>query len=460
MLRERKKAFKMGKTSKEDLFENYPVPKAVAKLAIPTVAACLVMVLYNLADTFFVGRLNDPLETSAVTLAAPVLLAFNAVTNLFGTGCSSMMSRALGLKDYKTVRKSAAFGFYCAIFCGVLFSLLATVFHGGLLNLLGADETNQAPTTAYLFWTVTCGAVPSMLNVVMANLVRAEGSAMHASIGTMSGCVLNIILDPFFIMPWGLGMGAAGAGLATFISNCVACIYYIILVLKKRDDTFVSMRIGEFWPTKKIASEVFGVGIPASIQNLLNVTGMTIMNNFMAGYGTEAVSAMGITHKVAMVPMYISMGIAQGILPLVGYNFASGNRLRMKETIRFTEKVAGAFMVLAACASFVFAEPIIGLFMKNALIVEYGGAFMKGASLAMPFLFIDFLAVGIFQACGMGRRSLVFAILRKIVLEIPAMIALNRLFPMYGLAYAQLVAEFVLAIAALIIMEKIMKEKT
>lgn len=460
MLHERKNSVKMSKVNKEDLFENYSVPKAVAKLAIPTVAACLVMVLYNLADTFFVGRLNDPLETSAVTLAAPVLLAFNAVTNLFGTGCSSMMSRALGLKDYKTVRKSAAFGFYCAVFFGLLFSLCATVFHGGLLKLLGADATNDAQTTAYLFWTVTCGAVPSMLNVVMANLVRAEGSAMHASIGTMSGCALNIVLDPVFIMPWGLGMGAAGAGLATFISNCVACIYYIILVIKKRDDTFVSMNIKDFWPTKKLASEVFGVGIPASIQNLLNVTGMTIMNNFMAAYGTEAVSAMGITHKVAMVPMYISMGITQGILPLVGYNFSSDNRARMKETIRFTEKIAGIFMVLAATLSFMLAEPIIGLFMSNETIVEYGGAFMRGASIAMPFLFIDFLAVGIFQACGMGGRSLVFAILRKIVLEIPAMIILNRIFPMYGLAYAQLTAEFILAIVAFTIMEKIIKEKT
>lgn len=459
MPHERKRSVKMSKVSKEDLFENYPVPKAVAKLAIPTVAACLVMVLYNLADTFFVGRLNDPIETGAVTLAAPVLLAFNAVTNLFGTGCSSMMSRALGVKDYKTVRKSAAFGFYCAVFCGLIFSLLATVFGTGLLNLLGADEISAPRTADYLFWTVTCGAVPSMLNVVMANLVRAEGSAMHASIGTMSGCLLNIILDPVFIMPWGLGMGAAGAGLATFISNCVACLYYIILVVIKRGDTFVSMNIKEFWPTKKIASEVFGVGIPASIQNLLNVTGMTIMNNFMAGYGTEAVSAMGITHKVAMVPMYISMGIAQGILPLVGYNFSSGNRQRLRETIRFTEKIAGAFMVLAAVLFFVLSENIIGLFMSNELIVEYGGAFMRGAAIAMPFLFIDFLAVGIFQACGMGGRSLIFAVLRKVILEIPAMIILNRLFPMYGLAYAQLVAEFVLAVAAFIILERIMKEK-
>lgn len=447
----------MNKNKKEELFENYPVPKAVATLAIPTVAACLVMVIYNLADTFFVGKLNDPFETSAVTLAAPVLLAFNAVNNLFGTGCSSMMSRALGIKDYDTVRKSSAFGFYGAIISGIIFSLTATFFKGGLLSLLGADSDNISQTAAYLFWTVTCGAVPSILNVVMANLVRAEGSAFHASIGSMSGCLLNIALDPIFILPWGLNMGAAGAGLATFVSNCVATLYFIILTLVKRNNTFVSMKISDFKITKKIFTGVFGVGVPASIQNLLNVTGMTILNNFMSVYGNEAVSAMGITHKVAMVPLYISMGIGQGIMPLIGYNFSSGNKKRVRDTVRFTEIVAGSFMIIAAVLYFFGSGFIIRLFMENAIIIEYGSAFLKGAAIAMPFLFIDFLAVGIFQACGMGKRSLVFAIMRKVVLEIPALFILNKLFPMYGLAYAQLVAELVLATAAMIIIEKIIK---
>lgn len=442
---------------KEELFEQTPVPQAVAQLAIPTVIACLVMVIYNLADTFFVGILDDTLETNAVTLAAPVLLAFNAVTNLFGTGCSSMMSRALGQKDYETVRKSAAFGIYGAVICGLLFSFCATVFRTTLLHLLGASAENFDRTADYLFWTVTCGAVPSMLNVVMGNLVRAEGSALHASIGTMSGCLLNIILDPLMILPWGLGWGAAGAGLATFISNCVACGYFAVYLFVKRKETFISIKPSDFLPSKLVCFEIFAVGIPASIQNLLNVTGMTIMNNFMSGYDTDAISAMGITHKVAMVPMYVSMGISQGILPLIGYNFAARNSKRMKETVRFTEKIAGAFMVLAAIAFFSFSEPIIGIFMKNEQVVFYGGAFLKGASLAMPYLFFDFLAVGIFQACGMGKHSLVFAILRKVVLEIPAMFALNAIVPMYGLAYAQLVAEFVLSIAAFIILEKILR---
>ena len=444
--------------NKEELFESYPIPKAVAALSIPTVIACLVMVMYNLADTFFVGKLNSAVETSAVTLAAPVILAFNAVTNLFGMGCSSLMSRALGVKDYNTVRKSAALGFYCSIICGAAFSLCATFFRGGLLKLLGTSPECMTSTSEYLFWTVTCGAIPSMLNVVMANLVRAEGSSVHASVGTMSGCVLNIILDPFFIMPWGLGLGASGAGLATFISNCVACLYFIIVVLVKGGNTYVSMNPKDFRPTKTVAKEVFGVGIPSSVQNILNVTGMTVLNNFMSGYGKEAVAAIGISHKTAMVPMYLFMGITQGVMPLIGYNYSSGNKKRLKSAVRFTEYFAGTGALIGALLVFVFSREIVGMFMNDPKIVEYGGAFLKGAALALPFLFMDFMAVGVFQACGLGKRTFVFAILRKVALEIPAIIVLDYFFPMYGPAYAQLAAELILAAAAFIWLEKLLRD--
>ena len=196
----------MQDNNKVELFEKVPVPKAVAQLAVPTILSSLVMVLYNLADTYFVGMVNDPIQNAAVTLAAPVLLAFNAVNNLFGVGSSSMMSRALGKKDYDTVYRSSAFGFYCSLFGGVIFSLLCIIGKQPLLNLLGADAETAAATGAYLKWTVNYGAVPAILNVVLAYLVRSEGASLHASIGTMSGCLLNIVLDPVFILPWGLNM--------------------------------------------------------------------------------------------------------------------------------------------------------------------------------------------------------------------------------------------------------------
>ena len=444
--------------NKEELFESYPVPKAVATLAIPTIAASIVMVIYNLADTFFVGLLNDPISTSAVSLAAPVVLAFNAVTNLFGTGTSSMMSRALGVKDYQTVRKTSVFGIYSGILCGLLFSLFATFFKDSLLVILGSDTTNAIETSKYLFWTVTCGAIPSILNIIMGNVFRAEGAALHASIGVMSGCVLNIILDPIFIMPWGLNMGASGAGCATFISNIVACLYFVVILIIKKGRTYVSVDPRLFVPTKEIASNVFGVGIPASIQNLLNVVGSTILNNLAAGYGNEAVAAIGITHKIALVPLYFSMGGGQGIMPLVGYNYASGNRERMKETIVFSIKAFILAMFGAGLLFYVFSSQLVSIFMKNEIIVTYGSGFLKGFALAIPFLSFDFMAVAIFQACGKGKLSLIFAIARKVVLEIPAMLILNKVFGMYGMAYGQLVAEFTLAIISIFVLQKLIKE--
>ena len=280
--------------SKTELFESMPIPKAVVTLSVPSVISSLVMVIYSLADTFFVGMMNDPVQNAAVTLAAPLLLAFNAVNNLFGIGSSSMMSRALGRKDYDTVYRSSAFGFYASLICSLLFSLLYGVLQSPILVMLGANAETMQATADYLFWTVLLGSAPSILNVVLAYLVRAEGSSLHASIGTMCGCLLNIVLDPIFILPWGLNLGAAGAGCATCLSNTVACLYFFVLLFVKRGKTYVCIKPSMFRPSKQIVKGVCGVGIPASIQNLLNVTGMTILNNFTSAYGSDPVAAMGI----------------------------------------------------------------------------------------------------------------------------------------------------------------------
>ena len=434
------------------LFEQMPIPRAVAKLAVPTILSSLVTVLYNLADTYFVGMLNNSVQNAAVTLAAPLILAFNAVNNLFGVGSSSMMSRALGSRDYETVHRSSAFGFYCSIFCGLLFSLLYVIFQPFVLMILGADATTAEATAGYLRWTVACGAAPTILNVVMAYLVRAEGAALHASIGTMSGCILNIILDPVFILPWGLNMGAEGAGLATFLSNCVACGYFFVLLYVKRKSTHVCIRPSMFCLKRKIVLGVCGVGIPASIQNLLNVTGMTVLNNFTSSYGSDAVAAMGITQKINMVPMQIAMGLSQGIMPLISYNYASGNTPRMKKTLTFAAKISLTALIIVAAGYYAGAGALVRMFMQDPEIVAYGTRFLRGFCLGLPFLCMDFLAVGVFQAVGLGKNAFIFAILRKVVLEIPALIILNALFPLYGLAYAQFTAEIILAAAAVIVL--------
>ena len=439
------------------LFEKMPISKAIIKLAIPTVLSSLVMVIYNLADTYFVGMLNDAIQNAAVTLAAPILLSLTAVTNLFGVGSSSLMSRSLGSKDYKRVSQSSAIGFYCALFLGITISVLCFTFNRPLLQILGVTAETSSATYNYLKWTIMCGAAPAILNVVLAFLVRAEGASLHASIGTMSGCILNIILDPIFILPWGLDMGASGAGLATFLSNCVACLYFIVLINKKKENTYISIKFSQFSLDKAVLFSIFAVGIPAAIQNLLNVTGMTILNNLTASYGTDAVAAMGIAQKINMVPVQIALGMSQGIMPLISYNYSARNIERMKNTLTTTLKIALTFIVVVVAGYYFQSRFFISMFMSNQTIVDYGSNFLRNFCLGLPFLCIDFVAVGVFQAVGMGKESLFFAIMRKIILEIPALIILNQLIPLYGLSLAQFTSEIILATLAFVVLSKLFK---
>lgn len=439
----------MASKSKMYLFEKESIPRAVIALSLPTVAANLVSVLYSLADTFFVGLLNNPIQTAAVSLAAPILLAFNAINNLFGVGSSSMMSRALGENDIKTLHQASSFGFWGAALCSVLFSVLCLIFLDPLLVMMGANAETLDPTNRYLFWTVILGACPAICNVVMAYLVRSEGATLNAAIGTMSGCLLNIILDPFFILPQFLNMGAEGAALAAFISNCVAVCYFLCYLFIKRRKTYVSISPKDFTLKRKIVFGVCAVGIPASIQNLLNVVSQLLLNNIAALYGTVALAAIGIAMRAGNVLIYISQGISQGVMPLVGYNWGARNYARLKKAFWFTMRLSlGVLLVLAAFYE-LFPATIMEFFIDNEETVAIGQVLLRGIALAMPFLAVDFMCVGVFQAVGKGLYSLILAILRKAVFEIPFMFLLSHLFGLYGLGFSALCAEVLMSIIGL-----------
>ena len=447
----------MATAKTNELFEKESVSSAIVKLAIPTVVSSLVTVIYNLADTYFVGLLNNPVQTAAVTLAAPALLAFNAVNNLFGVGTSSAMSRALGRGEPELVKRCSVFGLYCAFICSVLFSILTGLFHTPLIRLLGSSAENYTATSQYMKWAITCGAVPSILNVVFAFLVRSEGSSLHASIGTMSGCILNIILDPIFIMPWGFNMGASGAGLATFLSNCAACLYFIVLLYVKRKTTCVCVNPKKFSFDKSIAADIFGVGIPAAIQNLLNVTGMTVFNNFAAAYGSEVVAAMGIVQKIQMVPMQITLGAVQGLMPFVGYNYANRNYDRMRQSVLYLLKRMVLLMIAIVIAGSLLSGSLVGLFIKTDTVVRYGARLLPGLLLSLPFMCIDYMGACVFQAIGDGKKSFFLAFVRKIVLEIPALVILNYFIPLYGISYASMCAEIILAVLSVKLLHSVIK---
>ena len=435
-----------------DLFENTPVSGAVLKLCIPTMLSSIVLIFYNLADTFFVGMLNAPVQTAGITLISPLTLGFVAFTNLFGVGASSLMSRALGTKDYELVRRTSVFGFYCALASGLIVSLLMFLLQSQVLSVLGTDETTFQAASGYMYWTVILGAAPSIINVVLAYFVRSEGASLHASIGTMSGCILNILIDPVFILPWGLNMGAAGAGCPTLIFKWVACAYFIILLINKKEKNSVWLDIKKIFFYRKIVKKIFSGGNPAKVTKLMKRVTMVILNNLTAGFGEHAVAAMGIASKLQMIPINLNVGMTQGSMPIFGYNFSSKNYERLKKCVIFAIALTVAVILAISLGFIIFSKPLIRAFMNDDQVVEYGSVFLTGMCIAMPFMCMDYSAVGVFQGCGMGGRAFIFALIRKVILEIPALLILSSLFPLYGLPYASAFAEVIMCVIAVIIL--------
>ena len=446
------------KESNQYLFEDMPIPGACLSMAMPLVISSVVTEIYNLADTFFVGMLGEPVENAAVTLVYPLMLLFHAITNLFGIGTSSIISRCLGAGEGEKARISSAFGFYGALLCSLLLSLICTAFRSPLLKMLGADAGTFDATYRYMFWTVCLGAVPSILNVTQSIMVRSEGAALHSGIGTMSGCILNIILDPFFILPQFLNMGAEGAGLATFISNTAAALYFIILNICRRGRTYMSADPRKLRHLdRKTVSGIMAVGLPTAFQNIVNVAGTAILTNFSAAFGAAAVAAMGIASKLHHLYFEIMLGAGQGIMPLIGYNYASGNRSRMKKSILFSLSVIVPCGVLAGLAYWFRAPQLVHMFIRNEEIISCGSRLLRAMVFSMVPISVDFTALGVFQALGMGRYSLLFAVLRKLVMEIPLLFLFNRICPLYGLPYAQVVSECVLALLSVFMLRRIFR---
>ena len=441
---------------KEELFERMPVTKAIFKLTIPVIISSIISIVYNLSDTYFVGMINDPVQNAAVTLVGPAMVLFFAVTNLFGIGASSLMSRKLGEKNYDDVKKASATGLYLGLFCAIFISTVTLLFNPFVLKILGSSEITYEVTKDYLFWTVGLGAVPGIMNLLFSFIIRAEGRAIQASVGAMSGCILNIILDPFFILPFGLNMGAAGAGLATFISNTFACVYFLVLLFIIRKNTLVSLNPKHFTLRPDIIKNIFVVGIPGVFQNLLNVTGMTILNNLASGYGTDLVASMGIVGKMNQIPIQVIFGFSQGIMPLIGYNYASKNIERVKETISKEFKIILGLIFLIIVTFICCGKPIVRMFMDNDNIVTIGARFLIGTAISLPFMSFDFVTVGISQSFGIGKVALVFSFLRKAFLEIPFIFLFSHLFGMYGLAFPAAGAEFIMSIIAFVVLVKLL----
>ena len=435
-----------------------PVKRAVIRQIVPAIASQLIMVVYNLADTYFVGLLNSPAQTAAVTIAAPSLVLLTAVSNLFGVGAASLIARRLGAHRERDAAEISSVAFWWGIIASCAVSLAFLFLAGPVLRLCGADGSTYDLCHAYAKWTVIIGAPFAIMSMLLANLVRAEGSAGKASFGLSLGAMINILLDPLFVLPRFLGLGAEGAGIATAVSNAISTAYFLLLLLRRRNGKILSLHPKYLGRTKAHMGKILAIGFPSAVQQGLTVVAVAAQSHFVSAYATEAIAALGIVKKIDQLPLFFSIGVANGLLPLLAYNHSSGDHKRRSAAFRFGITISVGFAVFCVVVYESLAPQLTALFIDDTVTIGYAAGFLRRMVLAMPLMAVSYPMIVQFQAMGKTRQSLIASILRKGVLDIPLLFLMDSLVPLYGCMWVQPIVDTISMAAALICNKRLKKQ--
>ena len=422
--------------SKESyLFEKMPVPRAILTNALPTVAGMVVILVYNIADTFFVGQTNDAFQVAAVSLATPVFLLFMATGNLIGIGGTSVISRALGEKRPEFANNVSSFCFYAAWLVGIVFASAFLFCMPQILQAIGVSGNTIEPTRDYLTY-VAPSAPFVIMSVAFGNIVRSAGKAKEAMFGMMLGTGLNIILDPIFILYFNMGVG--GAAIATLIGNVVSAYYFWRLASSSK--TSLSISFADF-RIRGVILPVISIGIPAALNNVLMSTSIIVLNNVLSSYGDIAVAAMGVATKVSMIAVLLQIGLGVSIQPLLGYNYGAKNSERFRSILQTTIIYALIMGSVLTLISWLGSGYIVNAFIEDQSVYDQGVRFVKALLLTGPIIGIMFVYINTLQAMGAAKESLILSISRQGFIFIPMIFTLNYFFGLSGVVYAQPVAD-------------------
>jgi putative MATE family efflux protein len=449
-----------------EVFSQYKIPKAVATLAVPSMLGMLINIIYNLADTFFVGQTNDANQVAAVSVSMPLFLLFIAIGNLFGVGGCAFISRSLGEGKNDRIKTISSFCIYTGIMVSIVIGALYIICRQPLLYLVGASDYTVGYASDYLFW-IALGA-PFIITAMLAgNLVRGEGSAKESMIGMVIGQIANIALDPIFIlkagdnlfgfkMPFGLNMGVAGAAIATVIGNILTIVYFLIYFLKGK--SILSITPKRYSAKGGIAKGVISVGTPAAINNLLMSLSNIVINMLLVKYSDNAVAAMGIAMKANMLVTMMQLGLAQGLQPLVGYCFGAKNYKRMKNSIKFGMMCNIVIGGVITVFYIVFRRSVIGIFIDDAEVIDYGVKMLTALMAPGTLIGIQFIINFSFQGMGKGVQSFILATSRQGLIYLPLLFIMDHFVGLEGLIWAQPAADFSCIALSLIMFSHTMKQ--
>ena len=436
-----------------ELFEKAPVPKAYFTLALPVVFSMVVSLVYNMVDTYFIAQTGNTNLVAGVSLSAPVFTLMIALGDIFGLGGSSVISRLFGEKKDEDGKRLSVFCFYAAILCGIVVTIVMMMLREPILYVLGADQDTISYASGY-FTYIVLGAPFIILSFTPSNLLRTEGFATAAMTGNILGAVVNMILDPVFISV--LGLGAAGAAIATVIGNIFADLFYVWFLLKK--SRRLSINPAGFHIHIAEVGQILAIGIPASITNLMHSIGIALTNRSLLPYGNDRVAAMGIVMKVNLIAVLILVGFEFGAQPLIGYNYGAKNHARLKEILRFCyEFECGAAAVLAGALSLA-APAMIGLFMQDASIIEIGVPMLRMQQMGMVFTAVVLVTTCTFQSAGKAVGAFLLSVSRQGVVFAAVLFIASKTFAYSGVLMAQAVSDLLTAILAVILLHILIRK--
>jgi multidrug efflux pump len=449
---------------KKALFEEYPIHKALATMAIPTIISQLINLVYNMVDAFFIGRTGNSYMVAATSLTLTLVMMNTALSNLFGVGGGSLVARLMGASQEDECRKVSAFSVYGAVAVALLYSLLIGAFLRPVLMFLGASDDTIAYASQYTLLVIVIGSVFSMLSMTAAHLLRNAGYSSQASTGLSLGGLLNMGLDPLFmfvLLP--KGQEVVGAALATLLSNIVSCGYLLFILRKASATAPLSLRLPDARKVKKSSvKQLFSVGIPSAILTGLFDLANVCVNMLASAHSDMVLAGMGIVMKVERIPTAINLGICQGAMPIIAYNYSSGNHDRMEKTVS-TARIWGLAVSGVAIILFqIFTGSVTKLFMstkggdvENAMLtIGYATLFLRIRCIASPMQFINYHTSYCMQAMGNGKATMLHAIVRELVFYIPCQFIMNGIWGETGLACALPVGELCGALFALWLLKK------
>lgn len=449
-------------TNKNELFTSMPVGKAVAKLAIPTVISQIIVILYSLADTFFIGQIGDPNQLAALSITFPIYTLLTAVANLFGIGANSVIARRMGQKDEATAKKASSFCFWGSIGVTSVLSILLAIFMKPILLFFGANSLTFDFTRNYLLWVFVIGGIPTVAGLVLGHLVRSVGKTKEAGIGLTIGGIMNIILDPIFIFVF--DMNVAGAAVATMLSNTISIVYFFAILAKMRRTTILTISPKHFSIAKKVSLGTLSVGFPAAISVLLVSVSISLLNVLLLKHegGNILSAAYDVTSKCGTIALHISIGIAQGVMPLIGYNYGAKNHKRVHQVCRLSFIILWIFSIAFLAIIQLMPETIVHIFTPDRDTIEVGGVFIRCWSCCVVGMSLFNMYNSIFQAVGMWKTSLLLAILRLGVIFSVLRLVLNALFGVSGLMWVQAITDTLSCLIAMVLYgrfkKSIMKE--